>query len=161
MRIIGRTVTMTIGQRFRFLLSPRKRLLNQFAVTAGQAEALAASLRQHSAMCSSPTLKAGLVKLAATATAEATAMRELLLDNGTWPKLPNKPVHCGSSNWERLHSDLALQIVVLRALHMQYPEWVSIDRQIAERMRQFAVDQERNISVLRDVTLKCDPQALD
>jgi hypothetical protein len=152
---------MTIGQTIRLLLSPRKRLLNQFAATVADAEALAENLRRHSELSSSPGLKAAVEKLAAAAATEARAMRELLLENGVSPKLPDRPVHLGSSNWDRLRRDLELQVEILRALHLQHPEWTSIDSKIAERMRQFASEQERNVSVLRDLALKCDPHALD
>ena len=152
---------MTIGQTIRLLLSPQKRLLNQFTATAADAEKLAENLRRHSELCSAPGLKAAVEKLAAAAATEARNMRELLLENGAWPKLPDRPVHVGSSNWDRLRSDLELQVEILRALHLQHPQWTSIDSKVAERIRQFASEQELNLSVLRDLTLKCDPQALD
>jgi hypothetical protein len=152
---------MRIAETFRLLLSPRKRLLNRLAETAGDSEMLAANLTRHTEMCSYPTLRAGLEKLAAAETAQANAMRQLLIDNGVWPKLATRPSHEGSSNWERLQNDLALQVKILRALHSQFSEWTGIDPQIAERLRQSASGHERHINQLRDLTLKCDPQALD
>ncbi len=159
--IIGLAIIMGIVERIRLLLSPRSRLLNRFAETAADAEALAANLNRHTEMCTYPTIKAGLAKLAAAETAQANTMRDLLLRNGLWPNLPSRPVHEGSSNWERLQNDLALEVKILRALQSQLAEWTSVDPQIAERLRNFAAKEDRQIGQLRDLTLRCDPQALD
>jgi hypothetical protein len=152
---------MRIVDKIRLCLSPRRRLLKRLAETAGDAETLAANLIRHTEMCSYPTLRAGLEELTAAETAQANAIRQLLLHNGVWPKLPNRPPHQGSSNWERLRNDLALQVKILRALRSQLSEWTGIDPQIAERLRESAREEDRNIECLRDLTLKCDPQALD
>jgi bacterioferritin (cytochrome b1) len=152
---------MSIADRIRLLLSRRKRLLNRLAETAADAETLAANLTRHTELCSYPTLRAGLERLAAVETAQANAMRELLLQNGGWPKLSSTLPHQGSSNWERLSNDLALQVKILRGLNSQLSEWSSIDPQIAERLRVSATEEDRHIAQLRDLTLKCDPQALD
>ncbi len=152
---------MGIVQRIRLLLSPRSRLLNRFAEIAADAETLAANLTRHTEMCSYLTIKAGLEQLAAAETAQANAMRRLLLQNGLWPKLPGRRAHEGSSNWERLQNDLAREVKILRALQSQLAEWTSVDPQIAERLRNFAAKEDRQIGQLRDLTLRCDPQALD
>ena len=135
--------------------------MNRLAETAADAETLAANLTRHTEMCSYPTLRAGLEELAVVETARANAMRHLLLQYGVLPKFPNKPSHEGSSNWERLQNDLALQIKILRALQSQLSEWTPIDPQLAERLRESASEEDRHIGQLRDLTLKCDPQALD
>jgi hypothetical protein len=152
---------MKILKSMHLLLTPRKRLLNRLAETGADAEALAINLTRHAEMCTYPTLRAGLKQLASAETAQANAIRQLLLDNGVGPKLSSRPSHEGSSNWERLRNDLDLQIKILRALHSQVFGWASIDPQVAERLRESAVGVERNIQQLRDLTLKCDPQALD
>jgi bacterioferritin (cytochrome b1) len=152
---------MKIAKTIQMLLSPRKRLLSRLAETAADAELLAANLTRHTEMCSYPTLRAGLGELAAGEAAQANEMRELLLQNGVWPTLPRQPLHEGSSNWERLRNDLAVQVKILRALHAQIPEWAVIDPQVAERLRATAKNEDRFIDQLRDLTLKCDPHALD
>jgi hypothetical protein len=101
------------------------------------------------------------VDLATAETAQANSMRQLLLENGVWPRLPSSPLHEGSSNWERLRNDLTLQIKILRSLHSQFVEWIAIDPQIGERLSQSAAEEDRRIEQLRDLTLRCDPQALD
>jgi hypothetical protein len=143
------------------LLLARKRLLNKLAETAADAELLAANLTRHKEMCTYPTLRAGLRELAAAETAQANAMRELLFHNGVSPKLPGQPPHEGSCNWERLRNDLAIQVKILRALHAQLPQWTGVDSQICEQLREIANNEDRYIDKLRDLTLKCDPQALD
>jgi hypothetical protein len=152
---------MGILERVRLLLSPRSRLLNQLAETAADAETLAVNLARHTELCGYPNLRAGIQELAADASTQANAMRQLLLQHGVWPNLPSRMPHEGSSNWERLHNDLTLQIKILRALHSQASEWAPIDPQIGERLRQYANEQDRQVQQLRDLTLKCDPQALD
>jgi len=145
----------------RLFLSPRKRLLNRLADTAADAEILAANLTRHTEMCAYPTLKAGLEALAAAEAAQANAIREVLAQNGVRPELPGRPPHEGTSNWERLRNDLALQVKILRALHSQLAEWTTIDPPIAERLREAAKEEDRHIGQLRDLTLKCDPHAID
>ena len=152
---------MKIAETLRLLLSPRQRLLDGLAAIAEDNEALAANLSRHAEMCTFPTLRASLEQVAAAETAQAGAMRDLLLQNGVLPRLPGRPLHEGSSNWERLRNDLVLQVKILRALHTQLAEWTSIDQQLAERLRALAAQQDRWVEQLRDVTLKCDPQALD
>jgi bacterioferritin (cytochrome b1) len=152
---------MSIVEKIRLLLSPRSRLLNRLAETAADAETLAANLTRHTEMCSFPTLRAGLEELAAAETARADAMRQLLLQYSLRPRPPIKPSHEGSNNWERLQNDLALQVKILRALQSQLSEWTPIDPQIAERLRESATEEDRHIGQLRDLTLRCDPQALD
>jgi hypothetical protein len=148
-------------EKIRQWLSPRSRLLNQLAKTAGEAEVLAGNLTRHMELCTYPTLRAGLQALAAAETAQAKTMRELILRYGMWPKVPLLPPHQGASNWERLSNDLALQVKILRALRSQLSEWSTIDPLIAAQLDECATVEDRHIGQLRDLTLKCDPQALD
>jgi hypothetical protein len=60
-----------------------------------------------------------------------------------------------------LRNDLALQVKILRELQSQFSEWTGVDPQIAQQLRECATAEDRNIGQLRDLTLKCDPQALD
>jgi hypothetical protein len=88
-------------------------------------------------------------------------IRQLLLDYGVSPKLSVSPSHDGSSNWERLQRDLALQVKILRSLRSQVPQWTALEPQIADSLSQVAAEEEGRIGRLRDLTLRCDPQALD
>jgi len=152
---------MGIIERIHAAFSPRTSLLAELAETAGHVEALASNLRRHADECAYPNIKAGLGRLAQSETAQANALRELLLDRGAWPRLPDVSVHDGSNNWERLKRDLELQVRLVRELNLQIPEWASVDSDLSERLREFAAKEDENIGELRDLTLKCDPQALD
>jgi hypothetical protein len=152
---------MTIGEKLRWLLSPRMRLLQLLAETAGDAELLAAKLSRHAKLCTYPNIRAGLDEIAAGESAQAAVIRQLLLDRGVSPKLPVNPSHDGSSNWERLQRDLALQVKILRSLRSQVPQWTALEPQIADSLSQVATEEESRIGRLRDLTLRCDPQALD
>jgi hypothetical protein len=152
---------MKIAEKIRPLLSPRRRLLKQLAATAGDAELLAEKLSRHTEMCTYPNIRAGLEEVAAGESAQSTAIRQLLRQNGVWPQLPVNPLHDGSSNWERLQNDLALQVKILRALRSQLSQWTGVDPQIAQSLSQAATEEERRIGKLRDLTLRCDPHALD
>lgn len=136
-------------------------MLDELAQTAGQVESLAVDLKRNATLCAYPTIKAGLERLANAKTEQADVLRKLVLDLGAWPRLPAKPVHGGSSNWERLYANLNLQVTVLRELNLEVVEWEHVDRAIATRLREFTVEEERNLADLRDLTLRCDPQALD
>jgi hypothetical protein len=152
---------MGILERIHSALSPRIRLLDQLARHAGHLETLASNLKRDAELCIYPNIKAGLERLAAAETKQAEALREILLARGAWPKPPGRPVRTGSSNWERLHSSLKLQVHLLRGLNLQIAEWDRIDPPIADRLREFAAQGDRILAELRDLTLRCDPQALD
>ena len=152
---------MGIIDRIRTSLSPRARLLAQLARTAGEAETLAANLKRHTAVCTAPAIKPRLELLAKTEAAQTARLRAILLERGVWPAMPTAPAHDGSSNWERLNHDLDLHVRLWRELNLQLAEWESIEPELAETLRRFADEEDRNIAVLRDLALKCDPQALD
>jgi hypothetical protein len=152
---------MGIIDRIRMSLSPRAHLLAQLARTAGDTETLAANLKRHSDLCTAPAIKPRLEKLAEIEAAQAAALRAILLERGGWPEMPSTPVHDGSSNWERLNHDLNLHVRLWRELNLQLAVWESVEPALAEALRSFAEEEDRNIAVLRDLALKCDPQALN
>jgi len=152
---------MGIFARLRSSLSPRARLLDHLAISAGRFEALAKNLKHHAAMCALGNIRAGLEQLAEAEAAQALVLREILLERGTRPRLPETPVHDGSSNWERLAADLALEVALHRELNMEIAEWEGVEPKVADRLREFAAEEDNNIASLRDLTLRCDPQALD
>lgn len=152
---------MGIIEKIQAALSPRTRLMTALAAIAGHYETLAANLKRHADACAYPNIKAGLARLAASEEAQASRLRELLRERGARPRLPDIPIHDGSNNWERLERDLGLQVGLFRDLNLQIPEWAGLDAELSERLREFAGQEDRNIGELRDLTLKCDPQALD
>ena len=152
---------MGILEKIHSALSPRVRLLDQLARSAGRFEMLASNLKHDADLCTYPNLKAGLERLAAAETRQANTLRELLLARGAWPKMPDTQARVGSSNWERLNASLALQVHLLRDLNLEIAEWEHLDPALAERLREFAAQEDRSLAELRDLTLRCDPQALD
>jgi len=152
---------MGILEKIHSALSPRVRLLDQLARSAGRFETLASNLKHDAELCTYPNLKAGLERLAAAETRQANILRELLLARGVWPKTPDTSARVGSSNWERLNASLALQVHLLRDLNLEIAEWERLDPALADRLREFAAEEDRNLAELRDLTLRCDPQALN
>jgi len=152
---------MGILARIRSSLSPRARLLDHLAISAGRFETLAMNLKDHAAMCTYTSIRAGLEQLAEAQAEQALVLREILVERGVRPRPAETPVHQGSSNWERLSADLAREVALHRDLNMEIAEWDGVEPKVAERLREFAAKEDENIAVLRDLTLRCDPQALD
>jgi hypothetical protein len=131
------------------------------ALVAMRYRVLAASLKQHAAMCEYPTIRAGLEGLAATEEAQAERLDRFLADetcNTTPPAIVRLD---GANNWQRLKADLTLQAQMLSDLNQAIVLLEGRDHHAAARLRDFANDEERNLGDLRDLVLKCDTQALD
>jgi hypothetical protein len=88
-------------------------------------------------------------------------MRQLILARGASPARPLRQFGEGANNWARLGADLAAEVELVRALNGAIAEWEGADRGLAERLRSLLTAKEDRLSMLRDLTLKCDPQALD
>jgi hypothetical protein len=152
---------MGIIEAIRTSWSPRARLLRQLAVIAGENERLAKSLQRHAAMCDYPGLKAGLATAAIAEAADAQTLRVLLLAHDVRPALPAVELREGASNWARIGSDLAAEIELVRSLNAAVAEWEGVDQGIAEKLRELGIGKDQTLGLLRDLGLKCDPQALD
>jgi hypothetical protein len=142
-------------------LSPKARRLTRLAQIGGESERIAASLRRHATRCAAPRIKEGLETLAVAEAADADIMRQLILARGASPARPLRPLVEGSNNWARLGADLAAEVELVRALNAAIAECEGADRGLAERLRSLFTAKEDRLSMLRDLTLKCDPQALD
>jgi hypothetical protein len=136
-------------------------MLERLAVVAGRYETLAQRLKRHSELCTYPNIKAGLERLAEDESGQANALTRILADLGASPRPAETPSHDGSSNWERVSADLALQTGLFRELNTQVVEWEGVDPKVAAHLREFLDGEDRNAGTLRDLALKCDPQALD
>jgi hypothetical protein len=152
---------MGILEKIRTSFSPKTQMLERLAVVAGRYEALAESLKRHAELCTYPNIKAGLEHLAEDKAGQANVLRRILADLGAWPRLAETPSHDGSSNWERVGADLALQTELFRELNTQLVEWEGVDSNVAARLRVFLDAEDSNAGTLRDFALKCDPQAFD
>jgi hypothetical protein len=146
---------------FRESPSPRDALLAELADIAGRKESLIERLERHAAMCSYSNIKAGLEQLAAREAAHLKALKATLTDHGMWPRPPEPPAHDGSSNWERLRGDLELASELSKMINRQSVMWEATDPAMAKRFAAMYAEDYDNTSFLRDLTLKCDPQAFD
>ncbi|MGH7934623.1 MAG: hypothetical protein ACREQN_15885 [Candidatus Binataceae bacterium] len=142
-------------------LSPTAHPLERLAVTAGRCETLAANLKRHAAMCDYPNIKAGLGRLAEAEAVQANALRVILTAHGAWPRLPETPLHEGTSNWERVSADLALLAEIHRDINLHAVEWESVEPGLAARLRGLSAAENDHLGKLRDLALKCDPQAFN
>ena len=112
-------------------------------------------------MCSYSNIRAGLEQIAAREAAHLKALKSTLTDNAMWPRPPEPPAHDGSSNWERLSGDLELASELSKMINRQSVMWEAIDPAMAKRFAAMYAEDYDNTSFLRDLTLKCDPQAFD
>ncbi len=152
---------MGILQRIRGGASPETRLLEELAEIAGRHRGLAVRLARHGARCTYPNIARGLGELSARASEQARVLEALLRERNIWPRLPEDPAADGASNWQRVSGDLALLLELARAMNRQALQWESIDAALAQRLRDVALADNRDMSELRELALKCDPQALD
>ena len=67
----------------------------------------------------------------------------------------------GSSNWQRVSGDLALLLDLSREVNKQALHWEEIDPAFAARLRTIAREDDRSLGELRELAMKCDPQAFD
>lgn len=152
---------MGIGTRIINSLSGEARRLTRLARIAGASERLAQNLKRHADLCDAPNIKAGLEALAIAETRDADALRDLLVPRLVWPARSETTQHDGANNWLRISGDLTAELEMVRALNSAIAEWEGADREIAERLRAIAAPKETTLGRLRDLALRCDPQALD
>jgi hypothetical protein len=152
---------MRILNRIRTALSPEERLLKQLAELAGRHRELAERLRRDAALCLYATMAETLGALAAREERHASMLDMMLTERHAWPRLPRPPGAAGSSNWQRLSADLALGFELLHDMNQRVFQWERIDPPFAARLRAIELEDDRNLSELREIALRCDPQALD
>jgi hypothetical protein len=144
-----------------FWPNPRSRAIDVLASVATRYRVLAASLKQHAAMCQYPTIRIGLEGLAATEEAQAETLDRFLAGEGR-DATPQAIVGLdGANNWQRLKADLTLQSQMLSDLNQAIVLLEGHDHHAAAKLRDLATDEERNLGDLRDLVLKCDTLALD
>jgi rubrerythrin len=146
--------------RLKQVFRPDLRMLDELAVLAGKNEELAARLTRHAAACDYSNIKAGVEALAEQEAAHARALSRILQERGRWPRLP-EPRREGSSNWERLSSDLEVLAELDAGLHRAAAEWEGIDPELSDHLLKVALEDDDNEGALRKLALLCDPQALN
>ena len=152
---------MGILQRIWSGSSPEEQLIPELADIAGRHQELAARLGRHARACAFPIIASGLASLAERASDHARALSAMLRERGAWSKLPNATGNEGSNNWERVHLDLALLLELTRAMNRQALGWEHVDADFASLLRTIAARDDRDLGQLRELSLRCDPQALD
>ncbi|MDO8431117.1 MAG: hypothetical protein Q7S58_01770 [Candidatus Binatus sp.] len=152
---------MGFFQKLRSSALSRTSLLEELAVLTGHNHGLAERLRRHAEMCKFSNLRQGVAALAESEAAHFKTLNSILSDNNVWAKLPEAPLHDGSSNWARLGGDLEVLGSLAAELRLAAVKWESIDEAIAEVIRRISNEDDEHESALRKLALKCDPQALD
>lgn len=152
---------MGFFSRFRSSGSAEKRVAEELAGLAGHKEALIARLGRHAARCSYPAMAADLKVLAEKEAAHFKILRNILSDREMWPRPPEDQPREGSSNWERLGGDLAMLSALAAGLRLCAMHWEAVDQEIADTLGTMATEDVDHESDLRQLALKCDPQAFD
>ena len=140
---------------------PEERLLTELADIAGRHQELANRLARHAELCAYPNIAGALGALAARQAEHARTLDALLSERHAWSKLPRPMGAEGSSNWQRVSGDLALLLDLSREVNRQALHWEGIDLAFAARLRTIAREDDRSLGELRELALKCDPQAFD
>jgi hypothetical protein len=142
-------------------ISPQVRRMTRLVRIAGASEALAASLHDHARMAHYSDFGAELEAIATVEDDCAQALRDLLVARGVSPATIETVDGAGGSNWRRVSADLAAAVEMVRALNAAFAEWEGVDHAIADRLHSLAESTEAVVTRLRDLALRCDPQALD
>lgn len=142
-------------------VSPNARRMRRLALIAGASEALATTLKRHAAMAEYSSFRTALEEVAEAEAADAKFLRDLLLADGVWPTPRSRSSIDGGNNWQRASADLAEEVELVRALSAAIAEWEGVDHVIANQLRVIALHKEITAGHLRDLALRCDPQALD
>jgi len=152
---------MGILQRIFAAPAPEARMLSELAEITGRHQELANRLARHAELCIYPNIAAGLRGLAARQAEHARSLDAILADRHVWSKLPRSLGADGASNWQRVSGDLELLLELSRAMNQQALHWEGIDPAFADRLRTIAREDDSGVGELRELALKCDPQALD
>ena len=152
---------MGFFSKFRSSGSPEKRAVDELAELAGRKEALIARLLRHAARCSYPAMAADLKTLADKEAAHFKTLRNILSDRGMWPRPPEDQPREGSSNWERLGGDLSMLSALAAGLRLCAMHWEPVDQEVGDVVATMATEDVDHESDLRQLALKCDPQAFD
>jgi hypothetical protein len=152
---------MELLDRITQSLTARGRLLNQLAILTGQMQELAERVARHAETCVYAQMKDSLEEVAAAAQAQVKVLNGILSDNRVWSKPPERPAHQGINNWERVSGDLVTLGRLNVDLNQHSVKWMTVDADIAERLRTLIGEQIALIDKLQEVAARSDPQAID
>lgn len=142
-------------------LAGRMPIPAELARIAGANQRLAEALAHHAELSELSGLRSRIAEIAQLERSDAQALHELALAHHGATLLPHSPERRGANHWERLSADLTDQLEIARGLNALIAESERREPQLAARLRQLLVGKETTSGILRDLTLKCDPQALD
>ncbi len=106
-------------------------------------------------------MAADLKVLAEKEAAHFKILRNILSDREMWPRPLEDQPREGSSNWERLGGDLSMLSALAAGLRLCAMHWEAVDQEIADTLGTMAAEDVDHESDLRQLALKCDPQAFD
>ena len=142
-------------------MTARGRLLSQLASLTGQTQGLLQRLERHAESCAYPQMKLKIEEVTAATKIHAKILNGILSDNRVWAKLPERPTHNGINNWERISGDLVTLGRLNVDLNQHAVKWMSVDADIAERLRTVVNEQIALMDALQEVAARSDPQAID
>ena len=133
----------------------------ELAELTGRIEALVDRLRRHAAMCRYPQMRIAVEQLAERQAEHLKSLKQTLAERDTWARPPAPPASEGSNDWGRLSGDLNELATIGDLLHRTAIKFEDSDAATAKVLHQIAADDSNYESDLRQIALKCDPQAID
>jgi hypothetical protein len=152
---------MELLERITHSITAKGRLLKELAAISGRMQGLTDRLERHGQACVYPQMKLKIEEVEAGIKAQTKLLTGILSDNRVWARLPERPGHEGTNNWERLSNDLVSLGKINVDLNQQSVRWMPVDADIAERLRALVNDQVPLIDGLQEVAARSDPQAID
>jgi hypothetical protein len=152
---------MELLDRITQSITAKGRLLSQLASLAGRLQGLVGRLERHAESCAYPQMKLKIEDVTAATKIHAKVLNGILSDNRVWAKLPERRAHEGINSWGRISGDLITLGRLNVDLNQHAVKWMSVDADIAERLRTIVNEQIALIDALQEVAARSDPQAID
>lgn len=143
-------------------ITGRAGISESLARLAGENQRLADNLKRHAELgADAPALRDGLARVTELERADTQVLRDLAVADGVRPLAPRGADPQGANHWERLSADLVAQVELVRGLNDLAARSERSRPELAKRLRALVADKEKASGILRDLALKCDPQAFD
>ncbi len=133
----------------------------ELAELTGRIEALVDRLHRHAAMCRYPQMRSAVEQLAEHQAEHLKSLKSILADRNTWARPPAGVASEGSNDWGRLSNDLNELATLGDDLHRTAIKFEAFDEPTAKVLLTMAAQDTDYESKLRQIALKCDPQAID
>ena len=152
---------MELLDRITQSITAKGRLLGQLSTLAGRMQGLADRIGRHAERCAYPQMKLKIEDVFTAVKIHVKVLNGILSDNRVWSKLPERAIHEGINTWERISGDLIALGRINVDLNQLSVRWMSVDADIAERLRTIVSEQIPLIDALQEVAARSDPQAID